>query len=382
MVAGCGQQSAPAPKPAEPAKPAEPPKPAEPEEIRIGSWQPFTGALAAGGAMNKEGIDMAFEQRPKILGKPVKVIFSDNKSDKVEAANSMARLIEQDKVVAVLGCYGSSLAIAGLNVSEKAGIPMIPDASNPLVTEGRKFVTRLNYQDPFAGKVMAKYAVDKLGAKTAAIIQDVAQDYSVGLAQFFRKEFTKLTNNPNSIVAFVSYNTGDQDFTAQLTFVKSKKPDVIFVPGYSADGALLAKQAREMGIKTPLVGGDAWEAPELVQIGGKAVEGLIFCSHFAVEAAKTDKAKKFIDDYRKKYNKDPNCYAALAYDAYNLVADKLEEIKVVDPVKLNTALRSTKNWEGVTGTISIDETGNPVKPAIIFQVKGGKFVYMDTIQPW
>jgi len=378
-MAGCGPQTAP---PA--GEPSGEPggEPGElPDEIKIGVWEPLTGAMAAGGAQKLEGYELGHDLRPTVLGKPVRLVIVDNKSDKVEAANSMARLIEQEKVVGVLGTYGSSLAIAGVTLSEKAQIPVLPCASNPLVTQGRKFITRTNYQDPFAGRVMAKYATDNLGASTAAIIQDVAQDYSIGLASYFSTAFRELTGDPHSIVAVVSYNTGDQDFTAQLNYVKSKNPDVIFVPGYYGDGALLAKQAREMGITQPLLGGDAWEAPELIDIGGRDAEGLTFCSHFAREAATSPKAKEFVEAYESKHNKLVNAYSAIGFDNYNLLLDAIEKVGSLDTVAINDALRSTTNWEGVTGTITIDETGNPVKPAPILTVKNGTFAYVVTVSP-
>lgn len=351
------------------------------DKVRIGIWEPLTGNMAAGGAQKLEGYRLAYELRPTVLGREVELVIVDNKSDKVEAANAMARLIEKEKVVAVLGTYGSSLAIAGIDISERAGIPVMPCASNPLVTQGRKYVTRTNYQDPFAGRVMAKYAFDYLGAKTAAIIQDVAQDYSFGLANYFKNTFTELTGNANSIVAIVSYNTGDQDFTAQLNSVKSKNPDVIFCPGYYGDGALIAKQAHDMGINQPLLGGDAWEAPELIEVGGKDAEGLTFCSHFAREAATSPKAKQFVEVYESKYGKAINAYSAIAFDNYNLLLDAIEKVGKLDPKAINAELRSTKNWEGVTGVINIDETGNPVKPAPILKVQDGEFRYVTTISP-
>lgn len=350
--------------------------------IRIGVWEPLTGALAGGGAQKLEGYELGLEMRPTVLGKKVELVIVDNKSDKVEAANSMARLIEQEKVVAVLGCYGSSLAMAGIPVSEKAGVPVLPCASNPLVTEGRKYVTRVNYLDPFAGTVMARYAFRELGAKKVAIIQDVAQDYSVGLAQFFRKSFIALSDDPNSVVALVSYQTGDQDFNAQLTYVASKKPDIIFSPGYYADAALMSKQAREMGINIPLLGGDAWEAPELIEIGGRFAEGLTFCAHFSEEAAETPKAKEFVEKYKDRYGRHTNTFSAIAFDAYNLLLDSIERVGSLDREKINTELRNTKDWDGVTGTVTIDPlTGNPDKPAIILQIKDGQFRYVTTVNP-
>jgi len=376
-AAGCGTQ---AESPGEGEEPSG--EPSSPDKVKIGVWEPLTGALAGGGAQKLEGYKLANQLRPNVLGAPVELVIVDNKSDKVEAANSMSRLIEQENVVAVLGCYGSSLAIAGIAVSDKAGVPVLPCGSSPLVTQGKKYVTRVNYLDPFAGVVMARYAFRELGAETAAIIQDVAQDYSVGLAQFFRKAFIELTGDPNSVTALVSYQTGDQDFTAQLTHVASKDPDVIFCPGYYADAALMAKQAREMDIDIPLLGGDAWEAPELIEIGGEFVEGLTFCSHFHPDAANTPKAQDFVQAYEDEYGRVTNTYSAIAFDAYNLLLDSIEKVGELDREKINHELRHTVGWEGVTGTVTIDpETGNPDKPAIILQVRDGEFAYVTTVNP-
>lgn len=351
------------------------------DTIKIGVWEPLTGNLAAGGAQKMEGYKLANEQRPTVLGKKVEMVIIDNKSDKVEAANSMSRLIEQEKVAAVLGTYGSGLAIAGISISEKAHIPVLPCASNPLVTDGRQYVTRTSYLDPFAGTVMASYAFNNLNAKTAAIIQDVSQDYSLGLANYFKENFIELTGDPDSVLALVSYSTGDQDFTAQLNHIKSVNPDVVFAPGYCGDGALIAKQAHEMGLNIPLLGGDTWEAPELIQIGGKDVEGVAFNSNFSRDAADSDIAKNFIKDYEAKYGKAANASSAIAFDNYNLLLDSIEKVGKIDSEEINKVLRSTKDWEGVGGIISIDETGNPVKPSPVLGVKDGQFYYITTVNP-
>lgn len=351
-------------------------------EIKLGVYEPMTGSQAAGGQMTWEGIQLANQLRPKALGKDIKLVLVDNKSDKVEASNAVSRLIDQEKVVAIIGSYGSSNSIAGGAVAEKAKIPVVGDSpTNPLVTEGKKYYIRVCFIDPFQGEVMAKFAVETLKAKTAAIIQDVSQDYSVGLSTYFRNAFIKLTNNPNSIVAFTSYNSGDQDFTAQLTSVAAKKPDVIFSPGYYAEGALLAKQARAMGIKAPLLGGDAWEAPELVQIGGKDVEGLYFSTHYSSEAATRDISKKFVSEYKKKFNKEPNAFAALGFDSYNTIVDAIEKAGKADSEAINANLHAIKDYEAVTGKITIDQNGNARKSAVILQVKDGKFAFIANVEP-
>jgi len=228
---------------------------------------------------------------------------------------------------------------------------------------------------------MANYAVNDLGAKTAAIIQDVNQDYSVGLSKYFIDSFKELTGDENSIVEMTSYNTGDQDFTAQLTNVKAKNPDVIFAPGNYGECALLIKQARDLGIEVPVLGGDTWEAPEFLQIGGNAVEGAVFSTHFTAEAPVTEKSTVFLDEYEAKFEKEANAFAALGYDAYMVILDAIERGNSTDSEDIRDKLAETKDFVGATGNITIDENGDAVKSAVIKKVDGGKFVYLTTVEP-
>jgi branched-chain amino acid transport system substrate-binding protein len=353
-----------------------------PASIKIGVYEPMTGAMAAGGQQTWEGVQLAMEQKKVVLGQPVEVVLVDNKSDKVEAATAMARLIDANKVVGVIGSYGSSLSMAGGEVSEKAGIPVIGcSPTNPLVTKGKQYYFRVCFIDPFQGAVMAKYAFENLGAKKAAIIQDVAQDYSVGLSFFFREKFVELTKNPKSVVAFTSYQTGDQDFTAQLTSVIAQKPDIIFSSGYYGEAALLAKQARELGFKGALLGGDAWDAPELIQIAGKAAEGLTFSTHYDPAGAVTPSSKKFVDLYTAKFKKVPNAFAALGYDAYMLMLDAITRANSTNGKAIRDAIATTRNFEGVTGWITINESHDAVKSAVVKMVKDGEFVFVAAVEP-
>jgi len=355
---------------------------AEPEVIKIGVYEPMTGAMAAGSQQTWEGIELAKEEVKEVLGKPIEVVLVDNKSEKTEAANAMARLIDAEKVVGVVGSYGSSLSMAGGEVSEKAGIPVIGcSPTNPLVTKGKQYYFRVCFIDPFQGSVMAKYAVENLGAKTAAIIQDVAQDYSVGLSFYFREKFIELTGDPKSIVAFTSYQTGDQDFTAQLTDAISKKPDVIFSSGYYGEAALLAKQARELGYEGVLLGGDTWDAPELIEIAGKAAEGLTFSTHYDPEGATTPVSKKFVELYQAKYNRPPNAFAALGYDAYMLLVDAIKRAGSTNGDAIRDAIANTVKFEGVTGWITIDQDHNASKSAVVKTVKDGQFKFLAVVEP-
>lgn len=352
------------------------------DTIKIGVFEPMTGANAAGGALEVEGAKLANEMYPTVLGKKVELVVVDNKSDKVEAANAASRLVEKDKVVAIIGSWGSSLSMAAGDTVKKAMVPAVgASCTNPLVTQGNEYYFRVCFIDPFQGTVMANYAFTKIGAKKAAIIKEVSNDYAVGLGKFFTDSFKKLTGDKNCIVAESNYNTGDQDFTAQLTNIKTKNPDVIFAPGNFTESALVIKQARQLGITTPFIGGDTWETPEFISIGKDAVEGATFSTFFATEKAITPESKKFLDAYRAKYNKEPAAVTALSYDAYILILDAIKRAGEANSVKIKDQLAATKDFQGAAGIINFDENRNAIKNAVIKTVKDGKFTYLDTITP-
>lgn len=354
------------------------------DEVIIGVFEPMTGPMAAGGQQTVEGINLAIEQTTEVLGRPIKVVLVDNKSEKVESANAVARLIEYEKVVAIVGSYGSGNTIAGGEVANTAGVPVVGcSPTNPLVTLGKPYIFRACFIDPFQGAVMANFAVTELKAKTAVIIQDISNDYSVGLSSFFRDAFIKLTGDPKSVAGVISYQTGDQDFTAQLTYAAGKKPDVVFVPaGQYGDGALIIKQGKEMGITGIFLGGDTWEAPEFIEVGGKAVEGSYYSTHFDASAVTTKAAEKFNKDFKAKYNRPPSAFAALGFDAFNMVIDAIKRAGSADPKAIRDALAVTKDYEGVTGIITLDLNGDAVKDAIIRKVENGEFKYMTTVHPF
>ncbi|MGE5380893.1 MAG: ABC transporter substrate-binding protein [Methylocystaceae bacterium] len=351
--------------------------------IKLGVFEPLTGASAAGGQMTVEGIKLANKLYPNVLGKKVNLIIYDNKTDKTEAKNAVTRLIDKDKVVAIIGSYGSSLSMAAGDTVKSAKVPAVGDSpTNPLVTLNNPYYFRVCFIDPFQGTVVAKYAVEQKKLKTAAIIRNVSQDYSVGLCKYFEDSFKKLTNNNKAIVATLDYQDGTQDFTAQLTKVRQTKPDVIFAPGNYGDVALLIKQARELGIKQPFMGGDTLEAPEFIQVGGSAVEGVVYSTHYSKDAPVTDMSKTFVTEYSKAYKgKDPNTFAALGFDAYLVVLDAIKRAGTADSVKIRDALAATKDFKGATGIITLDKDRNAVKSAVINEVKGGKFVYLTTVNP-
>ncbi len=358
-------------------------KPAEvADTIKIGVFEPITGANAGGGALEVEGVKLANKLYPEVLGKKVELVIVDNKSDKVEAASAAARLVEKEKVVAIIGSWGSSLSMAAGDIVKNAKIPTVgASCTNPLVTLNNDYYFRVCFIDPFQGTVMANYAFNKLGAKKAAIIQEVSNDYSVGLAKFFVDAFKELTGDDNCIVATSNYNTGDQDFTAQLTNIKAANPEVIFAPGNFTESALLISQAKQLGMDVPMIGGDTWETPEFIDIGKDAVEGAVFSTFFATEQPITNESKVFLDEYRKEFKKEPAAVTALGYDAYILILDAIERANSAEPGAIRDEVAKTANFEGSAGFVTLDENGDAVKDAVIKVVKDGKFTYMDTVKP-
>ncbi len=361
-------------------------KSSTPTTVKIGVFEPMTGANAAGGAMEVEGIKLANEMFPtvKVGDKELKIelVVSDNKSDKVEAANAAQRLVDQDKVAAVLGSWGSSLSMAAGPIVKDKKVPAVAlSATNPLVTKGNEYYFRVCFIDPFQGTVMANYAFKDLKAKKAVIIREVSNDYSVGLARFFSDSFKKLTGDEGAILSELNYNTNDQDFTAQLTTAKSMNPDVIFAPGNYTESALVIKQARELGITAPFLGGDTWETPEFVDVGKQAVEGAVFSTFFATEVPITETSKTFLDAYRKQYNKEPAAVTALGFDGYLVVRSAIEKAGSLDGAKIRDALAATQRFPGAAGLITFDQNRDATKSAVIKVVKGGKFTYLTTVQP-
>lgn len=350
--------------------------------VKIGVFEPMTGANAAGGQLEVEGAKLANKLYPTVLGKKVELVFADNKSDKVEAASAASNLIEQEHVNAIIGSWGSGNSMGAGDVVMEAKIPTVgASCTNPLVTVGNDYYFRVCFIDPFQGRVMAKYASGKLQAKKVALLQDVSSDYSVGICKFFTDSFVEITGDKDAIVAKSKYNTGDQDFSAQLINIKGTNPDVIFAPGNFTECALIIKQARQLGITTPIIGADTWETPEFLSIGGDAVEGAAFSTFFATETPITEESKVFLDAYRAEYGKEPSAVTALAYDAYIVILDAIKRADSTDPVKIRDEIAKTKNFPGAAGVITIDENNNAVKDAVLKVVKDGKFTYLDTIKP-
>ena len=356
-------------------------KAADQNVVKVGVFLPLTGDNAAGGELELRGIKLANQLHPEVLGKKVELVVADNKSDKAEAASVAARLIEKDKVSVLVGSYGSSLSMAAGNIVKENKVPAVgTSCTNPQVTANNDYYFRACFIDPFQGKVMAEYAHQN-GFKKVAIVQEVSNDYSVGLAKFFREEFVKLTGDKNSIVDVANYQTGDKDFTAILTNIKALNPDAVFAPGNFTESALLVKQARQLGIDAQFMGGDTWETQEFIDVGGKDVEGVALSTAFDREKASTEEAKKFLDAYTKEYNGEPSALTAMAYDAYLIAVSGIERAgTATDTVKIRDAIAATKDLECVTGMTTLDENGDPIKGVVIKTVKDGKFTFKDYVE--
>lgn len=348
------------------------------DQIPVGEFASLTGGSASFGQSSHKGTLLAVDEINEaggILGKKIKLITEDDQSQAGQPATIARKLISQDKVVAVLGEVASSKSLEAAPICQQSKIPMIsPASTNPKVTEVGDYVFRVCFIDPFQGTVMAKFAVGK-GWKRFAVLTDVKQDYSVGLAQFFKEGVAKAGGE---IVKEQSYSSGDKDFKAQLTSIKPTKPDAIFVPGYYGEVALIAKQARQLGIKVPLLGGDGWVGESLLPVGGSALDNCFFSKHFSEEA---DAAKGFVSRFKAKYGAVPDDMAALGFDSAMILADAIKRAGTTEPSKLRDAIAATKDYQGITGKITIDANRNASKSAVIMKIQGGKFQYLETVAP-
>ena len=348
--------------------------------IPVGQFGSLTGAQATFGQSTDNGVRLALDEvnaAGGVLGQPLRLITKDNQSKPGETSTAVRELITRNKVVALIGEVASGRSLEAAPIAQRSGIPMItPASTNEKVTETGDHIFRVCFIDPFQGTVCAKFA-RKLGTKKAAVLTDVSKDYSLGLAKSFNEEFVK---EGGVIAGQQSYSGGDKDFSAQLTAVKADNPDVIFLPAYYTEAPLIIRQARQLGITVPFIGGDGWDSPELVSVGGPAVEGCYFSNHFSNQS--TDpKVVEFVKAYRAKYNTDPDAMVALGYDSLKLLADAMKRSGTTDPAKVTATLAETKDFDGVTGKITLDAHRNPNKPAVILQVKNGKFAYVETIAP-
>lgn len=347
--------------------------------VAIGVFLPMTGSSEVYGQTEWAGIKIANQIKPTVLGKKVKLVLVDTKSDKMEAADAVSKLIKKNGVCAIIGEAINENTEAGAQIAEKARIPIIsPSATNPTVTQNRTYVFRVCFSDPFQGEAAAKYAYNIMGARKAAIMIDIAQDYCISLSNSFVKSFIGMGGK---IAATTYCQKGDKDFTVQLSAIMAAKPDVLYLPNYYTEDALTCKQAAELGMKIPILSADGARAEELIEIGEKYVEGLAFTWHFAREGAENDLAKKYIETYETTNEREASTFDALGADAYFVLLDAIERAKSTRGSRIKTALADTRDFKGVSGTINIGKDGNATKSAVILQVKDGGFKYLATVNP-
>jgi branched-chain amino acid transport system substrate-binding protein len=357
------------------------PTSAHAQTIKIGEVGSMTGSEATFGISTHQGIELAIKEKNAkggVKGKKLELITVDNQGKPEEAAIGTTKLITQDKVIAVLGEVASSRSLAMAPIAQKNKIPMIsPSSTNPKVTTIGDYIFRVCFIDPFQGEVMAKFAAETLKVKKVAILRDVKSDYSLGLSDYFKAAFTK---GGGEIVVDQTYSSGDVDFNSQLTSIRSKKPEAIFIPGYYTEVGLIAKQARKLGVKVPLLGGDGWDSTKLYEIGGKALNNGYFSNHYSKDD-QSPSVQTFVKNYEAAYKATPDGLAAMGYDAALVLIAAMEKTKNLTPKEIRDAIASTKDFSAVTGKISIDDKRNASKPAVVLEVKDGKFLYKSTVNP-
>lgn len=350
-------------------------------EILVGEVGSLTGNDATFGTSTRDGVDLAFKQinaAGGIKGRKIKVLVMDDQGKPEEAATAVTKLVSQDKVSAILGEVASTRSLAMAPIAQNAKVPMItPSSTNPEVTQKGEYIFRVCFIDPFQALVMAKFASGTLHAKKAAILRDIKNDYSTDLSNLFTELFKKMGGE---IVIDQSYAAGDADFKSQLTSIKGKAPDVIYVPGYYTEVGLIARQAKELGLLAPLLGGDGWDSEKLTEIAAGALDGSFFSNHYTPDD-KGAAVQKFIADFKATYNQVPDVMAALGYDAAMVLADSMRRAASLGGDDLRKAIAETKDYAGVTGKITIDKLRNAQKSGVVIEIKGGKFVYKETVNP-
>jgi branched-chain amino acid transport system substrate-binding protein len=355
------------------------------ETIKVGLIAPLTGNIATFGQSVDKAARMAVDEineKGGVLGAKIELIVEDNQGKPDESANIARKFIEQNKVLAIIGPVISSNVLAVAPIAQQSKVPLItPTGTNPRITQVGNYIFRACFIDDFQGTVMARFARSGLPkrANTAAILYEKTSDYSIGLSKYFKESFQSLGGK---IVAEESFSSGDQDFSAQLTKIKGKNPDVLYVPSYYDTAGLIIKQARELGIMIPILGGDGFDSPQLAELAGKEnLKDCYFSGHF-FSGSSAPEVKRFVANYKKRYNAVPDMLGALGYDAVYMLADAIKRAGKIDRDAIRDALAATKGLKLVTGTITLDENRNPIKSAVIVGFdSNGNQVYKTTVSP-
>ncbi len=350
--------------------------------IKIGEYASLTGKEAGFGQTSHRGIVMAVEEinaAGGVLGKKLELITEDNQTKAGESATAAKKLLSRDRVIALIGEVSSSRSLEAAPVAQAAKVPMVaPAATNEKVTQVGDYIFRVCFIDPFQGQVMAKFAHEELKARRVALLSSVSNAYSLGLARVFKETFTA---SGGEIATEKSFSEGDKDFRAQLTAIKAASVEAIFVPSYYTEAALIVRQARDLGITAPFFGGDGWEDEQLLKIGGDAMNGCYYSTHFS--AQNTDPAvAEFVERYRQRWNGEiPGAFAALGYDSVYVLVDALKRAGTAEGPALRDALAATKDVAGVTGRTTLDRDRNASKPATLIAIRDGKLNFHRTAAP-
>jgi branched-chain amino acid transport system substrate-binding protein len=354
-------------------------------EIRIGLITPLTGDVKTFGESVKNAFEMAVDEANRsggVAGMKIAYVVVDDRNDPTEASNAANLLINRHKVHAIIGSVTSKASIPVSDLAQSSKIPAItPSATNPKVTvadgKRKEFMFRACFIDPFQGRVMSRFARETLQKGKAAVLFDASNDYSKGIAEFFGNDFKSLGGK---VVAYESYGRDDVDFSPLLTKVKASGADVLFLPDYYNKVGLIAKQAREKGIKATLIGPDGWDSPDLVKIAGDAVEGGYFSNHYSPEDTRPEVAG-WVKKYKEKFGQTPDALGTLAYDATNLLLEAIRKANGNDPLKIREALAAIKGFKGVTGESTMDGNGDAVKSAVILQIVEGRQKFVKVVNP-
>ncbi|WP_438481399.1 ABC transporter substrate-binding protein [Oleiharenicola lentus] len=351
------------------------------DTIKIGEFASLTGKEAVFGQNAHKGTLLAIEEANAaggVLGRKLELITEDDQSKPGESATVVKKMISRDKVIAVLGEITSGRTLEAAPICQNAKIPLIsPGATATEVTKKGNYIFRVCFIDEFQGTVMAKFASETLKLKRMAVLSSVSSPQSVGLAKYFKERFT---SDGGTVALEQKYSEGEKDFRAQLTAIKAASVEGIFIPGYYAEAALIAKQSRELGLKVALLGIDGWESPELIQIGGAAVEGSYLSTHYSPES-KAAGVSGFNERYRKRWGIDTNALSALGYDSAMVLIDAIKRAGTTEGPKLRDAIAATKNFSGATGSISFDAQRNPTKSAVVLTVKDGRYAFLQDVNP-
>ncbi len=355
---------------------------ADDEMIKVGSLNSMTGGTSTFGQSTDKGIRLAAEERNAtggVLGRKIEVVTADTESSSDKTPQAVLKLLDQDKVVAILGEVASSRTMAAAPECQKAKIPLLtPASTNARVTRLGTYVFRSCFTDDVQGRWIARYAAQDLKAKRAVILTDTKNDYSKGLRDVISDEYAKLGG---TIVGNESYQQDDSSFKTQLTNIKDKNPDIVFLPGYYTDVTLICKQARELGITCPFIGGDGWDSEDTLKNGGAAVEGCYFTNHYDANDPEP-RVQEFVKKFKARYNNQvPDAMAVLGYDAANILFAAIDRAKSTEGPAIRTALTKTKDFPGVTGSITIDRARNAIKPGVVIEIKNGKFNVVKHMAP-